>query len=50
MGTGIVTGLTPRYGHKSDPQMHVTGSLMIASLGSMIVGSARVSKRTSRAP
>src|SRR4051812_8276353 len=30
--------------------MHVTGRLMIASVGSTIVGSARSSNRTSRAP
>src|SRR3954471_13168197 len=40
----------PRYGQRSDPQMHVTGRLMMASVGSTIVGSARSSKRMSRAP
>src|SRR5689334_13522986 len=40
----------PRYGQRSDPQMHATGRLRIASVGSMMVGSARSSNRTSRAP
>src|SRR3954469_18681064 len=40
----------PRYGQRSDPQMQVAGKLMIASVGSMMAGSARSSNRTSRAP
>src|SRR5919106_1899978 len=41
------TGSIPRYGHRSDPQMHVADSLMIASVGSMIFGSSRFTTRTS---
>src|SRR5439155_13542906 len=50
MGVGSVVGFAPRYGHRSDPQIHVTDSLTIASVGSMMVGAGRSSKRTSRGP
>src|SRR3954469_11605006 len=40
----------PRYGHRSEPQMHVTGRLMMASVGSTIAGSGRSSNRISRGP
>ena len=50
MGVGPSVALMPRYGHRSDPQMHVADSLMTASVGSTIVGAARSSKRTSRVP
>jgi hypothetical protein len=42
--------LIPRYGHKSDPQMHVTDVLMIASVGRTIFGSSSTSNRMSRGP
>jgi DNA-binding transcriptional LysR family regulator len=31
----------PRYGQRSDPQIHVTGRRMTASVDSMMVGSGR---------
>src|SRR6478736_9915816 len=37
----------PRYGHRSDPQMHVADSVMIASVDSRIFGSSRFTTRTS---
>src|SRR3979409_1791054 len=40
----------PRYGHKSDPHTHADEILMTASVGLMIVGTSRSSKRTSRGP
>src|SRR5216110_1742302 len=40
----------PRYGHKSDPQTHADEILMTASVGLMIFGASRSSKRTSRGP
>src|SRR6266705_7224634 len=40
----------PRYGHKSDPQTHADEILMTASVGLMIFGTSRSSKRTSRGP
>src|SRR5437899_7392114 len=40
----------PRYGHKSDPQTHAAETLMRASVGLMIFGMSRSSKRTSRGP
>src|SRR2546429_9948364 len=40
----------PRYGHKSDPQTHADEILMTASVGLMIFGTSRSSKRTSRVP
>src|SRR5437773_163706 len=40
----------PRYGQRSEPQMHEAGSPMIASVGSTIFGSSRSSKRTSPGP
>src|SRR5439155_6670491 len=48
IGVGASVALTPRYGHRSDPQMQVADSLMTGSVGSTIVGAARSSKRTSR--
>src|SRR3981189_1023682 len=44
---GPSTGSAPRYGHKSDPQMHDADKLMTASLGFSMVGSGRSSTRTS---
>src|SRR5207253_1558940 len=40
----------PRYGHKSDPHTHADEILMTASVGLMIFGTSRSSKRTSRGP
>src|SRR2546426_6792784 len=40
----------PRYGQRSDPQTHAAEILMMASVGWMIVGVSRFSKRTSRGP
>src|SRR5579864_3116062 len=40
----------PRYGHKSDPHTHADETLMTASVGLMIFGTSRSSKRTSRGP
>src|SRR3989442_1015145 len=40
----------PRYGHKSDPPTHADEILMTASVGLMIFGTSRSSKRTSRGP
>ncbi len=37
----------PRHGHRSEPQTQVTAVRMIASVGFRILGSSRVSKRTS---
>src|SRR4051795_6716272 len=48
--TWCSTGSTPRYGHRSLPQMQVTVSRMIASVGSTILGSSRSSTRTSPRP
>jgi hypothetical protein len=48
IGVGWVTGVMPRYGHRSDPHTDVKEILMMASVGSMIVGASRSSKRTSR--
>src|SRR6476620_11144799 len=44
------TGSTPRYGHRSDPQMQVAVIRMIASVGPMIFGSCRATPRTSPGP
>ena len=38
---------TPRYGHRSEPQMQVAVRRMTASVGSTIFGSSRSSTRTS---
>jgi len=35
----------PRYGHKSEPHTHVAEILMMASVGFMIFGVSRSSKR-----
>jgi hypothetical protein len=43
MGVGSVTGWIPRQGQRSDPQMQLAESRMIASVGSTIVGSGRSS-------
>src|SRR5438105_11786704 len=48
IGVGSVTGLAPRYGHRSDPHTHVAEIRMMASVDLMIVGTSRSSKRTSR--
>src|SRR4030081_454712 len=40
----------PRYGHKSDPHTHADEILITASVGLMIFGTSRSSKRTSRGP
>src|SRR5437016_13537831 len=50
IGVGWVTGWMPRYGHKSDPHTHAAEILIIASVGLMIFGMSRSSKRTSRGP
>src|SRR3989449_885192 len=50
IGVGWAIGWTPRYGHKSDPHTHVAEILMMASVGLMIFGVSRSSKRTSRGP
>src|SRR5215212_8903587 len=42
-------GSTPRYGHRSDPQMQVAVRRTTASVGSIIFGSSRSSTRTSPA-
>ena len=47
---GQSAGSSPRYGHRSDPQMHVAGKRMIASVASTIRGSLRSSTRTSPGP
>ena len=47
---GWATGWMPRYGHRSDPHTHVAEFLTIASVGLMIVGVSRTSKRKSRGP
>src|SRR4051812_14996127 len=48
MRKGSVIGLAPRYGQRSEPQMHVADNLTMASVGFWIVGSATSSHRTSR--
>src|SRR5438477_2232327 len=50
IGVGWVTGWMPRYGHKSDPHTHAAEILIIASVGLVIFGMSRSSKRTSRGP
>src|SRR6266849_3717541 len=50
IGVGCGTALMPRYGHRSDPHTHVAEILMMASVGLVIVGASRSSKRTSRGP
>jgi glucose/arabinose dehydrogenase len=50
IGAGASTGCAPRYGHRSDPQMQLAESRMIASVGATMVGSGRSSKRTSPGP
>ena len=50
IGLGSGNRLMPRYGHRSDPQTQVAEILMMASVGLMIVGASRSSKRTSRGP
>src|SRR4051812_21679610 len=47
IGIGPSTGSAPRYGHRSDPQMHDADKLMTASVGLWMVGSGRSSTRTS---
>src|SRR3954447_6287057 len=41
------TGAMPRYGHRSEPQMQLAASRMMASDGSMILGSSRSTTCTS---
>jgi hypothetical protein len=50
IGVGPLTGWIPRHGHSSDPQTQVAEILTMASVGLMIVGASRSSKRTSRGP
>ena len=50
IGVGPSIGSMPRYGQRSDPHTQAAEVLMMASVGSMIVGSGRSSKRTSRGP
>src|SRR6266481_5718986 len=50
IGVGWAIGWIPRYGHRSDPHTHVAEILMMASVGLMILGTSRSSKRTSRGP
>src|SRR5438445_3229998 len=50
IGVGCGTASMPRYGHRSDPHTHVAEILRMASVGLMIVGVSRSSKRTSRGP
>src|SRR5437899_5405934 len=50
IGVGWAIGWMPRYGHRSDPHTHVAEILMMASVGLVIVGVSRSSKRTSRGP
>src|SRR4051812_935312 len=50
IGVGSPDSPTPRYGHRSEPQTQLAERRMIASVGSMILGSGRSSKRTSPGP
>jgi len=45
IGVGWAIGWMPRYGHKSEPHTHVAEILMMASVGFMIFGVSRSSKR-----
>ena len=47
---GDLISFSPRKGHRSDPQMQVADSRMMASVGRSIFGSGTSSQRTSRAP
>src|SRR3954465_13411106 len=47
MWKGSAISSAPRYGHRSDPQMQVDDSRMIASVGFRILGSSTSSTRTS---
>jgi hypothetical protein len=50
IGIGSATGWMPRYGHKSDPHTHVAEILIMASVGLIIFGVSRSSKRRSLDP
>jgi hypothetical protein len=50
IGVGWAIAWMPRYGHRSEPHTHVAEILMMASVGFMIFGVSRSSKRTSRGP
>ncbi len=50
IGVGWAIAWMPRYGHRSDPHTHVAEILMTASVGLMIIGVSRSSKRTSHGP
>src|SRR5262249_23827932 len=50
MGVGCLIGLMPRYGHRSDPHTQVAEIRIMASVGLVIFGNSRSSKRTSRGP
>src|SRR5205814_5985056 len=50
IGVGSVVGFRPRYGHKSDPHTQLAATRIMASLGSMMIGAGRSSKRRSRGP
>jgi hypothetical protein len=45
IGVGWAIGWMPRYGHRSEPHTHVAEILMMASVGFMIFGVSRSSKR-----
>ena len=47
MGRAAASGLMPRYGHRSEPQMQATSILRIASVGSTMRGTSRSSTVTS---
>jgi hypothetical protein len=50
IGVGLRPPEVARYGQRSDPHTHTATVRMTASVGSMMVGSARSSKRTSPGP
>src|SRR6478609_7862407 len=50
MASGAVTSLAPRNGQRSEPQMQLADSFMMASVGFRIFGSATSSQRTSPGP
>jgi len=49
IGVGSGIAWMPRYGHRSEPHTHVAEILMMASVGFMIFGVSRSSKRIGRA-
>jgi hypothetical protein len=50
MAFGSLVSFAPRNGQRSDPQMQLADSLMIASVDLRIFGSATSSQRTSPGP